>query len=84
MALATRLKNAVKKGVAMQELVQQVTALVAHVRSFFASFLATPISLIFFSVSLTCGEKSSENNTYFQVNNFFFYTYFFSRSKVSF
>lgn len=33
MALATRLKNAAKKGAAMQELVQQVTALVAHVRT---------------------------------------------------
>ena len=73
MGPATLLKNAVIVKAAMWELVPLDTECVAHVKlhSWKIRIILYRVrglfSLIFFSVSLGCGEKSVENNTYFQV-----------------
>ena len=78
MGPATRLKNAVIDKGAMWEPVQQVTECVAHVKCILEIIVALlscqkelektfQFCSLFFSVSLGCGEKSVENNTYFQV-----------------
>lgn len=66
-------KNAVKEVEAIQEFALRVMELVALV-SPFKKFIKMVLNCIFFfvsSVSLECGEKSVENNTYFQVRKFY-------------